>query len=106
LIHDVHYYFSNHENFNEGVNVVRIIKSQLLQERKHIETSLINLDQVLVASKEVYDYCQKKGLKRVNGYLDLLVSHKIKQKKPKKKLRIVIPGSVSVDTINRFLMPF
>lgn len=100
LIHDVHYYFSDHENFNEGVNMVRIIKSQLLQERKHIETSLHNLDQVLVASKEVYDYCQMKGLKRVNGFLDVLVSHKIKQKKPKKKLRIVIPGSVSIDRKN------
>jgi len=100
LIHDVHYYFSDSEDFDEGINVVRVLKSQILQERKHIETSLNNLGQVLVASKEVYDYSQKKGLYRINGYLDVLVSHKIKQKKPKKKLRIVIPGSVSVDRKN------
>jgi len=100
LIHDIHYYFSDYENFDEGMNVVRVIKSQLLQERKHIKASMQNLDQVLVASKEVYDYSQKKGLARINGYLDVLVSHKIKQKKPKKKLRIVIPGSVSGDRKN------
>lgn len=100
LIHDVHYYFSELKEVEEGINVLKVIKGQLLQERRFIDASFKNLDQVLVASKNVYDFAKGKGIKRVNGFLNLLVNHKVKQKPPKKKLRIVVPGTVSVDRKN------
>lgn len=100
LIHDLHYYFSEFDSIDEGKNVLKVLKSQLLQERRYIESSFNNIDQIVVASKDLYDYAQEKGWHRVDGFLDLLVSNRIKQKTPKKKIRIVIPGSVSVDRKN------
>lgn len=100
LIHDLHYYFSEFDSIDEEKNVLKMLKGQLLQERRYIESSFKNIDQIVVASKDLYDYAQEKGWYRVDGYLDLLVSLRIKQKVPKKKIRIVIPGSVSVDRKN------
>lgn len=51
----------------------------------------------MVASKSVYDFAQQKGIKRINGYLDVLVNQKTKPRALKKKLRIVVPGTVSID---------
>lgn len=100
LIHDLHYYFSEFDSIDERKNVLKVLKSQILQERRYIESSFKTIDQILVASKDLFDYAQKKGWARVDGYLNLLVSGYIKQKTPKKTVRIVIPGSVSVDRKN------
>lgn len=39
LIHDVHYYFSDTTEEEEGKNVLKVIKGQLLQEKRFIESS-------------------------------------------------------------------
>ncbi len=95
LIYDLHFYASEFHEINEGVNVLKLIKGQLTAERKYIKTAFAHVNQILVASEQIYEYAKQNRINSIDGFLNVLVLDKLKKRKIKKKLRIVVPGRIS-----------
>lgn len=100
LIYDLHYYASEFHDINEGGNVLEVIKGQLTAQRKYIKTAFKHVDQILVPSKQILNYAKQNGMNSIDGFLDVLVLDKLKQRKVKKKIKIVVPGTVSYKRKN------
>jgi hypothetical protein len=100
LIYDLHYYASEFHDLNDSVNVLKLIKGQFTSERKYIKTAFAHVDQILVASEQIFDYAKQNGINSIDGFLNVLVLNKLKKRKIKKKLRIVVPGRISTNRKN------
>jgi len=95
LIYNLHFYASEFHDINEDVNVVNMIKGQFTSQRKYIKTAFAHVDQILVPSKQIFDYAMHNNINGIDGFLNVSVLNKLKKRKAKKKLRIVVPGRIS-----------